>query len=65
MLRKVEKLVPFKVRHKILGTIHTVYQVKCDERRINSFYFLIYQDNEWLYTHASYFEPYSTEIEAI
>lgn len=55
----------FKVKHKGTGKIYTVYQVVREERRVNSMYFLVYQDNEWVYVHASYFEPYNPTVESI
>lgn len=55
----------FKVKHKGTGKIYTVYQVVREERRVNSMYFLVYRDNEWVYVHASYFEPYDPTVESI
>lgn len=55
----------FKVKHKGTGIIYTVYQVVYEERWPFSAYFLVYQDNEWAYSHASYFQPYDPTVESI
>lgn len=44
-----------KVKHKVMGTVYEVYNIRDDKKGYP--HFLIYTDNQWLYVSAKSYIP--------